>query len=71
MYIIAGLGMLKLYQQRHQDVNANAYAAYASLAIVIFISMMGVVRIFDGNIKVAPPFYDAVYGINYRLPNVT
>jgi len=42
MYIIAGLGMLKLYQQRHQDVNANAYAAYASLAIVIFISMLGV-----------------------------
>ncbi|XP_072048747.1 SID1 transmembrane family member 1-like, partial [Amphiura filiformis] len=42
MYIIAGLGMLKLYQQRHQDVNANAYASYACLAIVIFIAMLGV-----------------------------
>ena len=44
MYIIAGLGMLKLYQQRHQDVNANAHAAYACLAIVIFLAMLGVVR---------------------------
>ena len=24
-----------------------------------------------GNIMVAPPFYNALYGINYRLPNVT
>ena len=24
-----------------------------------------------GKIMVAPPFYNALYGINYRLPNVT
>ncbi|XP_038047935.1 SID1 transmembrane family member 1-like [Patiria miniata] len=43
MYIIAGLGMLVLYQQRHPDVNANAYAAFATFAAVIFIAFMGVV----------------------------
>ncbi|XP_033115413.1 SID1 transmembrane family member 1-like isoform X2 [Anneissia japonica] len=43
MYIIAGLGMLKLYQQRHPDINANAYASYACFAGVIFIAVLGVV----------------------------
>lgn len=43
MYIIAGLGMLVLYQQRHPDINANAYAAFATFAMVIFIALMGVV----------------------------
>ena len=43
MYIIAGLGMIVLYQQRHPDVNANAYAAFATFAAVIFIAFMGVV----------------------------
>ncbi|XP_022107410.1 SID1 transmembrane family member 1-like isoform X2 [Acanthaster planci] len=43
MYIIAGLGMLMLYQQRHPDVNANAYAAFATFAAVIFVAFLGVV----------------------------
>ncbi|XP_033641444.1 SID1 transmembrane family member 1-like isoform X1 [Asterias rubens] len=43
MYIIAGLGMLVLYQQRHPDINANAYAAFATFASVIFIALMGVI----------------------------
>ncbi|XP_062894776.1 SID1 transmembrane family member 2 isoform X2 [Mobula hypostoma] len=43
MYMIAGLCMLKLYQKRHPDINASAYSAYASLALVIFISVLGVV----------------------------
>lgn len=44
MYMIAGLCMLKLYQKRHPDINASAYSAYACLAIVIFFSVLGVVR---------------------------
>lgn len=44
MYMIAGLCMLKLYQKRHPDINASAYTAYAYLAVVIFFSVLGVVR---------------------------
>lgn len=44
MYMIAGLCMLKLYQKRHPDINASAYSAYACLAVVIFFSVLGVVR---------------------------
>lgn len=44
MYMIAGLCMLKLYQKRHPDINASAYTAYACLALVIFFSVLGVVR---------------------------
>ena len=44
MYMIAGLCMLKLYQKRLPDINASAYSAYACLAIVIFFSVLGVVR---------------------------
>lgn len=46
MYMIAGLCMLKLYQKRHPDINASAYTAYACLALVIFFSVLGVVRFF-------------------------
>lgn len=34
----------ELYQKRHPDINASAYSAYACLAIVIFFSVLGVVR---------------------------
>uniref|UniRef100_A0A8C7B3N4 SID1 transmembrane family member 1 n=1 Tax=Neovison vison TaxID=452646 RepID=A0A8C7B3N4_NEOVI len=43
MYMIAGLCMLKLYQTRHPDINASAYAAYASFAAVITLTVLGVV----------------------------
>uniref|UniRef100_A0A8C4M5U9 SID1 transmembrane family member 1 n=1 Tax=Equus asinus asinus TaxID=83772 RepID=A0A8C4M5U9_EQUAS len=42
MYMIAGLCMLKLYQTRHPDINASAYAAYASFAGVITVTVLGV-----------------------------
>lgn len=45
MYMIAGLCMLKLYQTRHPDINASAYAAYASFATVIMLTVLGVVRV--------------------------
>lgn len=44
MYMIAGLCMLKLYQTRHPDINASAYSAYASFAVVITLTVLGVVR---------------------------
>jgi hypothetical protein len=44
MYMIAGLCMLKLYQTRHPDINASAYSAYASFAVVIMLTVLGVVR---------------------------
>ncbi|XP_014669089.1 PREDICTED: SID1 transmembrane family member 1-like [Priapulus caudatus] len=43
MYIIAGLCMLKIYQSRHPDINANAYAAFAAFAVIIFLAVLGVV----------------------------
>ncbi|XP_004633362.1 SID1 transmembrane family member 1 isoform X2 [Octodon degus] len=43
MYVIAGLCMLKLYQTRHPDINASAYSAYASFAVVIMLTVLGVV----------------------------
>ncbi|XP_041887101.1 SID1 transmembrane family member 1 isoform X1 [Corvus kubaryi] len=43
MYMIAGLCMLKLYQTRHPDINASAYSAYASFAVVISLAVLGVV----------------------------
>ncbi|NWJ06388.1 SIDT1 protein, partial [Crypturellus undulatus] len=43
MYMIAGLCMLKLYQTRHPDINASAYSAYASFAVVICLAVLGVV----------------------------
>lgn len=49
MYMIAGLCMLKLYQKRHPDINASAYTAYACLALVIFFSVLGVVRFYSGH----------------------
>lgn len=38
--------MLKLYQARHPDINASAYSAYASFAVVICLAVLGVVRCF-------------------------
>ncbi|XP_059141458.1 SID1 transmembrane family member 1-like [Physella acuta] len=43
MYIIACLNMLKIYQSRHPDINAKAHTAYLSMAVIIFIAVVGVV----------------------------
>ncbi|XP_076457766.1 SID1 transmembrane family member 1-like isoform X2 [Babylonia areolata] len=43
MYIIACLSMLKIYETRHPDVQAKAYQSYFSMALVIFIAVLGVV----------------------------
>ena len=47
MYIIACLSMLKIYEMRHPDVQAKAYRSYFSMALVIFIAVLGVVSHVD------------------------
>merc|ERR1719187_481225 len=44
MYTIAILCVLKIYQFRHPDINANAYTAFGVLAFVILIGMLGVTQ---------------------------
>ena len=43
MYMIAWLCMLKIYQNRHPDINANAHTAYFVISLVIFLAVLGVV----------------------------
>ena len=43
MYVIGCLGMLKVYQLRHPDINANAHVAYGVMAVIILVCMCGVV----------------------------
>jgi hypothetical protein len=45
MYIIGALGMLKLYQLRHADINPNAHVGYALMALFILLAMCGVVSL--------------------------
>lgn len=42
MYVISTLCMLKIYQTRHPDINASAYATFSLLAVVILLGMCGV-----------------------------
>ncbi|PSN48776.1 SID1 transmembrane family member 1 [Blattella germanica] len=42
MYVISMMCMLKIYQTRHPDINASAYATFGVLAIVILVGMCGV-----------------------------
>ena len=43
MYIITCLGIVKLYQNRHPDIAANAHTVYTGFAAIILIAVMGVV----------------------------
>lgn len=42
MYIIAGLCMLKVYETRHPDINASAYATWMAFAFIIGVTVLGV-----------------------------
>jgi hypothetical protein len=44
MYTISILILLKIYQSRHPDINANAYTAFGVLAFIIFIGVIGVLH---------------------------
>jgi dsRNA-gated channel SID-1 len=47
MYVISMLCMLKIYQTRHPDINAEAHAAFSVLAIVV---LLGVVPVFEDSL---------------------
>ncbi|XP_071844081.1 SID1 transmembrane family member 1-like isoform X2 [Apostichopus japonicus] len=42
MYMIACLCVLKLYQQRHPDINPESYRVFFVLALIVFLGMLGV-----------------------------
>lgn len=42
MYVICMLSMIKIYQTRHPDINANAYLVFGVLAIVIILGLTGI-----------------------------
>ncbi|XP_074040401.1 sid-1-related C isoform X2 [Leptinotarsa decemlineata] len=44
MYVMAVLCMVKLYQNRHPDINANAYATFGVLAIAVLLGMIGILE---------------------------
>ncbi|XP_070549052.1 SID1 transmembrane family member 1-like [Ptychodera flava] len=43
MYIMVGLSTLKLYQGRNSDITSSAHVSYTCLALVIFVTVIGVV----------------------------
>ncbi|RZC36405.1 Sid-1-related C [Asbolus verrucosus] len=47
MYVMAVLCMVKLYQNRHPDINAPAWATFGVLAIAILLGMIGIL---EGNL---------------------
>lgn len=44
MYIMAILVMVKLYHNRHPDVNATAYATFTVIGVGIFSAMIGILN---------------------------
>lgn len=42
MYVMAVLCMVKIYQNRHPDINATAYATFGVLAVAICLGMVGI-----------------------------
>ena len=43
MFIIGGLLLTKIFQNRHPDVHANAFVAFFSFAVIIFFTLIGIV----------------------------
>lgn len=44
MYVMAVLIMVKLYQNRHPDINVTAYSTFSVVGIAIFIAMIGILN---------------------------
>lgn len=40
MYVMAVLCSVKLYQNRHSDINATAYSTFTILGLIIFVGEM-------------------------------
>ena len=47
MYIIACLIMVQLYQTRHPDLAAKPHVVFGTFAVIILVSVSGVVRPFS------------------------
>ena len=47
MYVISMLCMLKIYQTRHPDINAEAHVAFSVLAVVV---LLGVVVVLEDSL---------------------
>lgn len=43
MFIIGGLLLVKIFQNRHPDFHANAFVAFFSFAVVILFTLFGIV----------------------------
>ena len=43
MYIIGGLLLIKVFQNRHPDMNASAFVAFFCFALIIFFTVVGIV----------------------------
>jgi hypothetical protein len=43
MFIIAVLNLIKIYQTRHADINPHSARTFSFLAMIIFITVIGVV----------------------------
>jgi hypothetical protein len=51
MFIIAVLNIIKIYQTRHPDINPRSSGSFSFLAVIILITVIGVVRIEKGSFK--------------------
>ena len=47
MFIISGLLIVKLLQRRRIDIHSNAFIAFFCFGVVIFLTLIGIVRM-DG-----------------------
>ena len=44
MFIISGLLIAKIFQSRHSDLHSDAFVAFFCLAVVILLTLIGIVR---------------------------
>ena len=45
MFIIGGLLIVKIFQSRHSDLHSDAFVAFFCLAVVILLTLIGIVRV--------------------------
>ena len=43
MFIIGGLMLAKVFQNRHPDIHTNAFIAFFSFAVIIVCTLIGIV----------------------------
>ena len=46
MFIMGGLLLVKIFQNRHPDIHANAFIAFFSFAVIIVLTLLGIVSYF-------------------------